>query len=71
MEDKVKILKELEIAIKQTRAGDDLNKLVYDKENEQVYGYFGEQTEPARTINVHLDSGWAMIKDVVNHLDIG
>lgn len=25
----------------------------------------------ARQINVAMDSGWAMIKDIVNHIDIG
>ena len=71
MDDKIKILNHLAEAIKLTRAGDDLNRCEYDKDRQLVYAFFGDDIHPSRTINVALDSGWAMIKDVVNNLHIG
>lgn len=57
-------------AIQSTTAGDDLVALRYDERTETVHADFEIQKD-ARIINVAMDSGWAMIKDVVNHLDIG
>ena len=57
-------------AIKATSAGDDLVALRYDPVTEIVHADFREAYD-ARQINVAMDSGWAMIKDIVNHIDIG
>lgn len=64
------ILNKLCEAIHMTTAGDDLVALRYDPEAETVHADF-ECAYDARQINVAKDSGWAMIKDVVNNLDIG
>lgn len=57
-------------AIKATSAGDDLVALRYDPVTEIVHADFREAYD-ARQINVAMDSGWAMIKDIVKHIDIG
>lgn len=57
-------------AIQQTSAGDDLEALRYDPQKEIVHADFANAYD-ARQINVAMDSGWAMIKDIVNHIDIG
>lgn len=57
-------------AIQQTSAGDDLEALRYDPKTEIVHADFTNAYD-ARQINVAMDSGWAMIKDIVNHIDIG
>ena len=57
-------------AIQATEAGNDVTELEYDPKEEVVYVNF-EHAYHGRTINVAMDSGWAMIKDVVNHIDIG
>lgn len=64
------ILDLLAEAIKATSAGDDLAALRFDPTTEIVHADFQDSYD-ARQINVAMDSGWAMIKDVVNHLDIG
>lgn len=63
------ILNKLCEAIHMTTAGDDLVALRYDAERELVHADF-ECAYDARQINVAMDSGWAMIKDVVNNLDL-
>lgn len=57
-------------AIQQTSAGDDLVALRYDPDTEIVHADFREAYD-ARHINVSMDSGWAMIKDIVRQIDIG
>lgn len=57
-------------AIQATTAGDDLAKLRYDPKTEIVHVDF-QNAYDARQINVAMDSGWTMIKDIVNHIDIG
>lgn len=57
-------------AIQATTAGDDLVALRYNPKTEIVHADF-ENAYDARQINVAMDSGWAMIKDIVNHIDIG
>lgn len=64
------ILDLLRIVIAQTRAGEDVTGLRYDADRELVYVDF-ESGKNGRVINVAMDSEWAMIKDVVNHIDIG
>lgn len=56
--------------IQQTTAGDDLVALRYDPIAEIVHADF-QNAYDARQINVAYDSGWAMIKDIVNHINIG
>lgn len=53
-----------------TSAGDDLVALRYDPVTEIVHADFREAYD-ARKINVAMDSGWAMIKDIVRQIDIG
>ena len=57
-------------AIQRTSAGEDVIALRYDAEHETVHVDF-ESGKDGRIINVAMDSDWAMIKDVVNHIDIG
>ena len=71
MENKQAILNELLKAINLTRAGNDVRELKYDEERELVLVYFGNSTTSGRQINVACDSGIAMLKDVINHIDIG
>ena len=56
--------------IQATQAGDDLVELRYDPIKEIVHADFIESYD-ARQINVAMDSGWAMIKDIVNNINIG
>ena len=70
-ENKQAILDALKVAINLTRAGDDVTKLEYDSEKELVNVHFRNEKYPARQINVAMDSGYAMLKDVMNHIDIG
>ena len=69
MENKQQILDKLLEAIRVTRAGDDVTKLEYLAESGTVNVYFNGAL--GRRINVAMDSGMAMIQDVVNHIDIG
>ena len=71
MEQKQLICDLLLDAIRQTRAGNDVIALKFDEGKEVVEVFFDGSTAPGRTINVALDSGWAMIKDIVNQIDIG
>jgi len=71
MENKQHICDLLTAAIRETRAGDDLSHLEYDEDVELVNVYFGTNTFPSKNINVAADSGIAMIRDIVNKLDIG
>lgn len=64
------ILDQLCKAIQMTSAGDDLVALRYDPVKEIVHADFREAYD-ARQINVAMDSGWAMIKDIVRQIDIG
>lgn len=57
-------------AIQRTRAGEDVTALRYDPEKEVVHVDFLNGKD-GRIINVAMDSDWAMIKDVVNHINIG
>jgi len=71
MENKQRICNFLTTAIRETRAGDDIGYLEYDEEEEVVKVYFDKNTFPSQIINVAMDSGWAMIRDIVKQLDIG
>lgn len=68
-EDKQRTCDALTVALATTRQFDDLLRLEYlkDGDYEVVIPHFlGGR---GRSINVHLDSCWALIKDVVNHLE--
>ena len=69
-ENKQKTMDLLLAAIQSTRAGEDVTALRYDGLTETVHVDFWSGKD-RRIINVAMDSGWAMIKDVVNHIDIG
>ena len=71
MENKQAILDALLAAIRLTRAGEDVAHLEYVNEGparEEVMVFFGDNGYPGRVINVAMDSGFAMIRDVVNHM---
>lgn len=70
MENKQRILNALLIAIQTTRAGSDVTDLRFDDKDETVHVDF-ESGKDGRIINVAMDSGIAMIRDVMNHIDIG
>ena len=67
-EDKQRILHFLVAAIQGTCAGEDLLDLTLSKDGNTVIAEF--EGGGVREVNVACDSGWAMIKDVVNHLRI-
>ena len=64
------ILDKLAEVIRMTTAGDDLEALRYDPEKEVVHADFLCHYD-LRQINVACESGWAMIKDVINGIHIG
>lgn len=70
MERKQAVLDLLLQAIRSTSAGRDVTALRFDPVKEMVHVDF-ETGKDGRIINVAMDSEWAMIKDVVNHIDIG
>lgn len=57
-------------AIQMTSAGDDLEALRYDPVKEIVHADFICHYD-LRQINVAADSGWAMIRDIINNIHIG
>lgn len=65
MEDKQKILNYLTKAIQATDNASDLIGLTYIPDKEVVIMYF---EKGRRVVNVHMDSGTAMIRDVLRHL---
>lgn len=68
-EDKQAILNALVPALQKTRAGKDVVKLIYDKKTECV---LVEYTNGGSIIvNVHMDSGAAMISDVAKAVMYG
>lgn len=68
-EDKHMTCVALSAVLRTTRQFDDLLRLEYvkDEDFEVVIPHF--RGGRGRSINVHLDSCWALIKDVVNHLE--
>lgn len=68
-EDKQRTCDALTVALATTRQFDDLLRLEYlkDGDYEVVIPHF--RAGRGRSINVHMDSCWALIKDVVNHLE--
>ncbi len=66
MEDKNLICIGLTLALRTTRMFDDLDYLEYDDDSETVLAKF--KNGGMRRIGVEGDSGYAMIKDVVNRI---
>lgn len=71
MEDKQMICDLLCKALKATRAGANILELVYEYSTETVIVFFREIDMPTRRINVACDSGIAMIRDILQYIDIG
>lgn len=67
MEDKQVICLALAKALRLTRQFEDLGYLGYDDKLGVVLAKF--ENGGTRLIGVGLDSGYAMIKDIVNHID--
>lgn len=67
MEDKQAICDALTKALRLTRQFEDLGYLEYDDKSETVLVKF--ENGGARRIGVGLDSGYAMIQDIVKHID--
>lgn len=65
-EDKQNILNLMLPALNETIALSDLSMLLYDEETEVVTAVFS--TGCKRHINVAMDSGIAMIRDVLAHI---
>ncbi len=63
MENKQKILDTLLIPLRETRALSDLYKLEYDSDREMVIATF--EKGYTKEANVAMDSGIAMIRDVL------
>lgn len=69
-ENKQWILDKLRETLQRTRAGHDVVDLRYIREEETVHVDFLSGKD-GRVINVAMDSGIAMLKDVINNIDIG
>lgn len=68
VDNKQAICDALLIAYKNTRVGYQLSSLVYDPEKEVVVATYLSGAK--KHINVHMDSGTALILDVVKHIDL-
>lgn len=66
MENKQEILNKLLPALQATRNLHDLVGLEYQADRELVYAKF--ESGYQKIVNVALDSGTAMIKDIINHI---
>lgn len=66
MEDKQKICDLLVPVLQETRNLQDLEKLSYNEDNETVVATFWYGRK--KIVNVHMDSGTAMIRDIVEHI---
>lgn len=65
-DDKKRICQLLLPALRATRHLDDLIRLEYDPDTEQVVATFENGAQ--KLVNVALDSGFAMIKDIAHQL---
>ena len=66
MEDKQKICDLLVPVLQETRDFQELESLKYNKDNETVIATFWYGRK--KIVNVHMDSGTAMIRDIVEHI---
>lgn len=67
MEDKQAICNALAVALRRTRQFEDLLSLTYDDKSETVLVRF--ENGGTRLIGVGLDSGYAMIYDIVRYIN--
>lgn len=67
MENKQEILNKLLPALQATRNLHDLVELEYQADQELVYAKF--ESGYQKIVNVALESGTAMIKDIINHIE--
>lgn len=67
MEDKQAICNALAAALRRTRQFEDLLSLTYDDKSETVLVRF--ESGGTRLIGVGLDSGYAMIQDIVRYIN--
>lgn len=67
MEDKNVICIALGMALRTTRMFEDLDHLEYNDDSETVLAKF--KNGGLRVIGVEGDSGYAMIQDIVKHID--
>ena len=65
-EDKQMICDKLMIALRYTSHMSDLLRLTYDDDKEIVTATFVNGHE--KRVNVHMDSGYAMIQDIIDAL---
>ena len=65
-EDKAEIVDRLQNLLKATRAGNDIDRLVLGGDRKTVTIRRGDGSE--RRVNIEADSGYAIIKDVMNAL---
>lgn len=68
-EQKQTILDLLTLTLRHTRAGNDIREIKLDGDFAKVF--FQDATEPGRVINIACDSGIAMIRDILQYIDIG
>lgn len=68
MEDKAKIARSFAEVLKQTACLHDLRDLTYAKTNDEEFVLAEFQNGRTKKINVHLDSGIAMIYDIMRVL---
>ena len=66
MENKQEILDKLLPAVQLTTAGNDIEELTYNRESEIVEIRF--RNGGTRKVNVRMDSGIAMIRDVLREI---
>lgn len=71
MEDKQDILNLLCETLQHTRDGSDVFRIVYDgryRDMGEEYAIIYFEGGASRKVNIHLDSGCAMIRDVMKHI---
>ena len=69
MEDKVKIARNFAEVLKMTEAYSELRGLTYAKTDDDEFVLAEFQNGRTKKINVRLDSGIAMIKDIIRGLE--
>lgn len=69
IENKRMILNALAVALKMTRAYEDLQEIAYEvTQGDYEYAVLNFSERPTQHVDITVDSGIAIIKDVVNYL---
>lgn len=68
MEDKQMICNQLCSTLRYTRNAADVLEIIYDKDRETATVIF--ESGNKRVVNVAMDSGTAMIRDIINNLGV-